>query len=94
MCECFFVISYVGRFKTNNLFNTNKKIPAFFRTGISGKYVFEYAHENLVFYASDAWDIMYNFPSLGFDELEGGWLTEGFVGFGALGVGHRGSFVG
>jgi glycyl-tRNA synthetase len=28
-------------------------------------------HENLVFYASDAWDIMYNFPSLGFDELEG-----------------------
>lgn len=28
-------------------------------------------HENLVFYASDAWDIEYNFPSLGFDELEG-----------------------
>jgi glycyl-tRNA synthetase len=28
-------------------------------------------HENLVFYASDAWDILYNFPSLGFDELEG-----------------------
>jgi glycyl-tRNA synthetase len=28
-------------------------------------------HENLVFYASDAWDIMYNFPALGFDELEG-----------------------
>lgn len=28
-------------------------------------------HDNLVFYASDAWDIEYNFPSLGFDEIEG-----------------------
>ncbi len=28
-------------------------------------------HDNLVFYASDAWDIEYNFPTLGFDELEG-----------------------
>lgn len=28
-------------------------------------------HENLVFYASDAWDIEYNFPTWGFDELEG-----------------------
>ncbi len=28
-------------------------------------------HENLVFYASDAWDIEYDFPSIGFDELEG-----------------------
>lgn len=28
-------------------------------------------HDNLVFYASDAWDIEYNFPDLGFDELEG-----------------------
>lgn len=28
-------------------------------------------HENLVFYASDAWDIEYDFPSLGFDEVEG-----------------------
>ena len=28
-------------------------------------------HDNLVFYASDAWDIEYEFPSLGFDELEG-----------------------
>ena len=27
-------------------------------------------HENLVFYAADAWDIEYNFPG-GFDELEG-----------------------
>ena len=28
-------------------------------------------HENVVFYASDAWDIEYNFPNLGWDELEG-----------------------
>jgi glycyl-tRNA synthetase len=28
-------------------------------------------HENLVFYASDAWDIEYNFPTFGFDEIEG-----------------------
>lgn len=28
-------------------------------------------HDNLVFYASDAWDIEYNYPTLGFDELEG-----------------------
>ena len=28
-------------------------------------------HEHIVFYASDAWDIEYNFPSYGFDEIEG-----------------------
>lgn len=28
-------------------------------------------HENLVFYAKDAWDIEYNFPSYGYDEVEG-----------------------
>jgi glycyl-tRNA synthetase len=28
-------------------------------------------HDNLVFYAKDAWDIEYDFPSYGFDELEG-----------------------
>ncbi len=28
-------------------------------------------HENLVFYASDAWDIEYNFPTFGYDEIEG-----------------------
>jgi glycyl-tRNA synthetase len=28
-------------------------------------------HENLVFYAADAWDIEYNFPTRGFDEVEG-----------------------
>ncbi|MCL2444620.1 glycine--tRNA ligase [Candidatus Saccharibacteria bacterium] len=28
-------------------------------------------HTHLVFYAKDAWDIEYNFPSYGFDEIEG-----------------------
>ena len=28
-------------------------------------------HKNLVFYAKDAWDIEYNYPSYGFDEVEG-----------------------
>ncbi len=28
-------------------------------------------HENLVFYAKDAWDIEYNYPNYGFDEVEG-----------------------
>jgi len=28
-------------------------------------------HDNLVFYAADAWDIEYNFPTLGWDEVEG-----------------------
>jgi glycyl-tRNA synthetase len=28
-------------------------------------------HDNLVFYASDAWDIEYDYPSLGYDEVEG-----------------------
>ena len=28
-------------------------------------------HDNLVFYANDAWDIEYDYPSLGFDEVEG-----------------------
>jgi len=28
-------------------------------------------HDNLVFYASDAWDIEYNYPTYGFDEVEG-----------------------
>ncbi|MDR3125847.1 MAG: glycine--tRNA ligase, partial [Candidatus Nomurabacteria bacterium] len=28
-------------------------------------------HDHLVFYAKDAWDIEYNFPSYGYDEVEG-----------------------
>jgi glycyl-tRNA synthetase len=39
--------------------------------GIKAENLKWHQHENLVFYASDAWDIEYNFPSLGFDELEG-----------------------
>ena len=41
------------------------------RMGIRAENLRWKQHENLVFYASDAWDIEYNFPSLGFDELEG-----------------------
>jgi glycyl-tRNA synthetase len=39
--------------------------------GLNEKKLKWHQHENLVFYASDAWDIEYDFPSLGFDELEG-----------------------
>ncbi len=39
--------------------------------GINEKNLRWKQHDNLVFYAADAWDIEYNFPSLGFDELEG-----------------------
>ncbi len=39
--------------------------------GINEKNLRWKQHENLVFYAKDAWDIEYNFPSLGFDEVEG-----------------------
>lgn len=39
--------------------------------GIRAENLRWHQHENLVFYAKDAWDIEYNFPSLGFDELEG-----------------------
>lgn len=39
--------------------------------GIKEKNLRWHQHENLVFYASDAWDIEYNYPTLGFDEVEG-----------------------
>ena len=39
--------------------------------GLSKKNLRWKQHENLVFYASDAWDIEYNFPTYGFDEIEG-----------------------
>ena len=39
--------------------------------GLSEKSLQWEQHENLVFYASDAWDIKYNFPTYGFDEIEG-----------------------
>ena len=39
--------------------------------GINEKNLRWSQHKNLVFYAKDAWDIEYNFPSYGFDEVEG-----------------------
>ncbi|MBM3272168.1 glycine--tRNA ligase [Candidatus Kaiserbacteria bacterium] len=39
--------------------------------GISDENLRWKQHDNLVFYASDAWDIEYNFPTYGFDEVEG-----------------------
>jgi glycyl-tRNA synthetase len=39
--------------------------------GLDEKNLRWHQHENLVFYAKDAWDIEYNFASYGFDELMG-----------------------
>ena len=39
--------------------------------GIKAENLQWHQHENLVFYAKDAWDIEYNYPSYGFDELMG-----------------------
>ncbi len=39
--------------------------------GLSEKNLKWNQHQNLVFYAKDAWDIEYNFPTYGFDEIEG-----------------------
>lgn len=39
--------------------------------GINAEHLRFKQHENLVFYASDAWDIEYEFPTYGFDEVEG-----------------------
>lgn len=39
--------------------------------GLSKENLKWHQHENLVFYAQDAWDIEYNFPDYGFDEIEG-----------------------
>ncbi len=39
--------------------------------GINGDKLRWSQHENLVFYAKDAWDIEYDFPTLGYDEVEG-----------------------
>ena len=39
--------------------------------GISEENMKWHQHDNLVFYAKDAWDIEYNYPTYGFDELEG-----------------------
>lgn len=39
--------------------------------GIKAEKLRWHQHEHLVFYANDAWDIEYDFPSYGFDEVEG-----------------------
>ncbi len=39
--------------------------------GLSEENLKWHQHENLVFYAKDAWDIEYNYPTYGFDEMEG-----------------------
>ena len=39
--------------------------------GIAREHLRFSQHKNLVFYANDAWDIEYDFPSYGFDEVEG-----------------------
>jgi glycyl-tRNA synthetase len=43
----------------------------YLRLGIKEENLRWKQHENLVFYAKDAWDIEYNYPSYGFDEVEG-----------------------
>ncbi len=49
----------------------NERFAWYVRMGIREENLRWKQHQNLVFYASDAWDIEYNFPSYGFDELEG-----------------------
>lgn len=49
----------------------NDRWDWYVRMGIRTEHLRWKQHENLVFYASDAWDIEYDFPALGFDELEG-----------------------
>ena len=39
--------------------------------GINPEKLRWHQHENLVFYAKDAWDIEYDYPTYGFDEVEG-----------------------
>ncbi|MFW0871311.1 MAG: glycine--tRNA ligase [Patescibacteria group bacterium] len=43
----------------------------YLQLGISENHLRWKQHDNLVFYAADAWDIEYDFPSYGFDEIEG-----------------------
>ncbi|MHB1316546.1 MAG: glycine--tRNA ligase [Minisyncoccota bacterium] len=47
-----------------------ERLDWYVRMGIKPENLRWKQHENLVFYAKDAWDIEYNFPT-GFDELEG-----------------------
>jgi len=47
------------------------RIDWYIKYGINPENLRFKQHDNLVFYASDAWDIEYSFPSYGFDEIEG-----------------------
>jgi glycyl-tRNA synthetase len=49
----------------------NERFDWYINLGIKPENLRWKRHDNLVFYASDAWDIEYNFPSYGFDEIEG-----------------------
>ena len=49
----------------------NERMDWYVKLGINKDNLRFKQHDNLVFYAADAWDIEYNFPSYGFDELEG-----------------------
>ncbi len=49
----------------------NERMDWYIKYGINKENLRWKQHDNLVFYASDAWDIEYNFPSMGFDEVEG-----------------------
>ncbi len=44
---------------------------SYIRMGIAEENLRWNQHDNLVFYAADAWDIEYKFPDYGFDEVEG-----------------------
>ncbi|MCL1929944.1 glycine--tRNA ligase [Candidatus Saccharibacteria bacterium] len=48
-----------------------ERLDWYVNMGIDKKNLRLRQHENVVFYANDAWDIEYNYPSYGFDELEG-----------------------
>ena len=48
-----------------------KRMDALLSMGLSEENMKWHQHENLVFYAKDAWDIEYNYPDYGYGELEG-----------------------
>jgi len=48
-----------------------RRMKALEDLGLSAENMRWHQHENLVFYAQDAWDIEYNYPDYGFGELEG-----------------------
>ena len=48
-----------------------QRMNALLAMGLSVENLRWHQHENLVFYAQDAWDIEYNYPDYGYGELEG-----------------------